>query len=154
MDIVKRYILPYNGIKEGHHSFNYEVDNDFFGCFENSEIRSGDASVEIDVLRAKTMLTLRVKIMGEVVVECDRCLEDCPVKVDYEGTLIVKFSDEVSEYDGEVMWIPSQSGEVALGQYIYESIVLSLPYQRVHDEGECNTALLNRFQNVTQQKFD
>ena len=42
---------------------------------------------------------------------------------------------------------------VELAQYIYESIVLSLPYQRVHPEGECNPEMLERFRIVSDREF-
>ena len=41
--------------------------------------------------------------------------------------------------------------EVDLAQYIYESIVLSLPYQRVHPEGECDPEMLGRFRIVSDE---
>ena len=71
----------------------------------------------------------------------------------YQGRLLVKFSDEVHEYDGEVMWMLPGEDRVELAQYIYESIVLSLPYQRVHPEGECNPEMLERFRIVSDREF-
>ena len=99
------------------------------------------------------MLTLDVTVDGSVVVECDRCLEDCNVPIHYEGQLLVKFSDEVHEYDGEVIWLLPMEDEVDLTQYIYESIVLALPYQRVHPEGECNPEMLERFRIVSDSEL-
>ena len=99
------------------------------------------------------MLTLDVNVDGSVVVECDRCLEDCNVPIHYEGQLLVKFSDEVHEYDGEVIWLLPMEDEVDLTQYIYESIVLALPYQRVHPDGECNPDMLERFSIVSDEEF-
>ena len=43
------------------------------------------------------------------------------------------------------MWISPADGEVSLAQYIYESIVLALPYSRVHADGECDPDMLARF---------
>ena len=40
-----------------------------------------------------------------------------------------------------------------LAQYLYESVVLTLPYQRVHPEGECNPEMLERFRIVSQTEF-
>ena len=65
----------------------------------------------------------------------------------------MKFSDPAGEYDGEVLWLLPGTDEVDLAQYIYESIVLSLPYQRVHPEGECDPAMLERFRIVTDEEF-
>lgn len=73
--------------------------------------------------------------------------------IHYEGQLLVKFSDEVHEYDGEVMWLLPMEDEVDLTQYIYESIVLALPYQRVHPDGECNPDMLERFRIVSDEEF-
>lgn len=99
------------------------------------------------------MLTADVRITGHVVVACDRCLEDCRIPIDFEGQLLVKFSDEPREYDGEVLWLLPGEDEVDLSQYIYESIVLSLPYQRVHPEGECDPEMLKRFRIVSDEEF-
>ena len=93
-------------------------------------------------------------IEGEVTCECDRCLEDCLIPIDYEGHLIVRISDEQGEYDGDIMWISPADDIVDLTQYIYESIVLSLPYQRVHPEGECNPDMLARFSFAENEEIE
>jgi uncharacterized metal-binding protein YceD (DUF177 family) len=100
------------------------------------------------------MLELTIDIVGEVICECDRCLEDCPIDVDYSGELVVKFSDEIDDYDGEVMWISPSEDILNLTQYIYESIVLSLPYRRVHEEGECNPEMLAQFTALSEEEFE
>jgi uncharacterized metal-binding protein YceD (DUF177 family) len=41
-----------------------------------------------------------------------------------------------------------------LTQYIYESIVLSLPYSRVHEEGECNPEMLASFQEISEEELE
>ena len=48
---------------------------------------------------------------------------------------------------------PAPGDEIDLKQYIYESIVLSLPYQRVHPEGECNPEMLERFRIVSDSEL-
>ena len=83
-------------------------------------------------------------ISGSVVVECDRCLDDCSIPVEYSGLLTVRFSDLQHDYDGDTMWI-AKGDQLSLKQYIYESIVISLPYRRVHEEGGCNPEMVARF---------
>ena len=153
MEVAQRYSIAWKGLKNGLHDFRFEVDKALFEAFESTEIKDGRCEVSVGVDRSEKQLTLDVGITGHVVVECDRCLEDCRVPIDFEGQLVVKFSDEVHEYDGEVMWISPAEGEVSLAQYIYESIVLSLPYQRVHPEGECDADMLHRFRIVSQEEF-
>ena len=71
----------------------------------------------------------------------------------YSGEKEYRLLIDGYDYDGEVMWISPAEGEVSLAQYIYESIVLSLPYQRVHPEGECDADMLHRFRIVSQEEF-
>ena len=52
------------------------------------------------------------------------------------------------------MWLSPSEDFVDLTQYIYESIVLSLPYQRVHPDGECDLDMLGRFRIVSKQEFE
>lgn len=158
VDILKKYAIPYKGLSTGKHRFEFEVDDRFFEAFENSEIKRGRARVEVELDRGSALLTLEVEIDGEVTVECDRCLEDCTLPVHYRGELVVRFSETQEEYDGEVMWLSPAETEVNLAQYIYESICLSLPYQRVHPTDEngrptCNPEMLARFRIVTPEEF-
>ena len=148
MESAKRYSIAYKGLKNGHHEFDFKVDDAFFEAMETVDIKGGDCDVHVTMERSETMLELGFEIAGSVVCECDRCLEDCNVPIEFEGELLVKFSNEVRDYDGEVMWISPADGEVSLVQYIYESIVLALPYSRVHEEGECNPEMLARFTTV------
>ena len=104
--------------------------------------------------RSESMLELNISIDGEVICECDRCLEDCPIAIEYDGDLVVKFSDESDYYDGEVMWISPSEDMLDLTQYIYESIVLSLPYSRVHEDGECNPEMLASFSAITEEELE
>ena len=56
------------------------------------------------------------------------------------------------------MLFRSSETELNVAQYIYESICLSLPYQRVHpDDGEghstCDPDMLSRFRIVSEEEF-
>ena len=37
---------------------------------------------------------------------------------------------------------------------IYESIVLSLPYSRVHEDGECNPEMLASFTEISEEELE
>lgn len=159
MNILKHYSIPWKGLKNGAHHFDFEVDDRFFKAFEESGILGGNAKVSVNMEKSATMLMLDFSITGTVTVECDRCLEDLALPVDYSGALKVKFSDEIEDYDGEVMWINPADGELQLGQYIYESILLSLPYQKIHGDDPdgsqlCNPEMLSRFSIISGEEFD
>ena len=153
MEVAQRYSIAWKGLKNGTYRFDFKVDNALFEAYGSTDIKDGDLSVGVTLERGESMLSLQTVIRGTVTVACDRCLEDCRLPVAFDGTLLVRFSDEVADYDGEVMWISPAEGEVSLAQYIYESIILSLPYQRVHPEGECNPEMLERFRIVSDREF-
>ena len=154
MEQIGLYKIAYKGLKNGSYDFDFKVDNALFEAFEAEEIKGGSCDVRVKLNRSESMLELEVAIEGEVICECDRCLEDCPIAIDYEGDLVVKFSDESDYYDGEVMWISPSEDMLDLTQYIYESIVLSLPYSRVHEDGECNPEMLASFSAITEEELE
>ena len=154
MEQITLYSIPFKGLKNGSYEFDFQVDDKLFEAYERVEIKSGDCKAHVELKRSETMLELNVAISGEVICECDRCLEDCPIEVDYEGELVVKFSDEIDDYDGEVMWISPSESSLDLTQYIYESIVLSLPYRRVHEEGGCNPEMLASFTTISEEELE
>ena len=154
MELNKQYSIAYKGLKNSSFDFVFEVDNALFAAYECRDIRGGKCRVEATMLKAEHQLDFDFTIEGEVICECDRCLEDCPIAIDYEGDLVVKFSDETDYYDGDVMWISPADDVVDLTQYIYESIVLSLPYSRVHEEGECNPEMLASFTEISEEELE
>jgi len=153
MDVAKEYSIPFKGLKPGVYTYDFKVDNSLFEAFESPEIKRGACDVRVELRRLESMLDMQVAIAGSVAVPCDRCLEDCEIPVAFDGNLVVKFAPEPREYDGEVMWLTPADDWVDLAQYIYESIVLSLPYQRVHPEGGCNPEMLSRFHIGTSEEL-
>ncbi len=154
MEQTRLYTIAYKGLKNGSYDFDFQVDDSLFEAYDRVEIKSGSCQAHVDLKRSETMLELAIDITGEVICECDRCLEDCPIEVDYSGELVVKFSDEIDDYDGDVMWISPSEDMLDLTQYIYESIVLSLPYRRVHEEGGCNPEMLAAFTELSEEEFE
>ncbi|MBO5832896.1 MAG: DUF177 domain-containing protein [Alistipes sp.] len=154
MEQIGLYKIAYKGLKTGSYDFDFKVDSALFEAFETEEIKGGDCVVRVKLNRSEAMLELNIEIEGEVICECDRCLEDCPIAIDYSGDLVVKFSDETDFYDGDVMWISPSEDMLDLTQYIYESIVLSLPYSRVHEDGGCNPEMLASFQEISEEELE
>lgn len=163
MTATKKYNVSVGGLAEGIYHYEFKADGRFFTSFEGSEILGGEIVAKVEVDKTARNITLGFEIGGTVEVACDRCLEPCTFPVDYRGVLAVKFTDEPlqkgEEYDGEVLWLRRGEQEVDLAQYIYESVVLSLPYRRIHPEGAdgkptCDPDMLARFSIVSPEEFD
>ena len=154
MELNDRYTIAFKGLKTGGYDFEFAIDGELFRVFESPEISDGSGRACIHLDRAESLLTLDIRIEGQVVVPCDRCLEACALPIDFQGRLLVRFADEPGEYDGELLWLHPSDEELDLTQYLYESIVLSLPYQRVHPEGACDPEMLKHFRIVSSAEFE
>ena len=154
MEFDKPYSIVCKGLADGAHEFVFSVGNDFFAAADNDELRGGLCTVNVNLRKTANNMTLDTHIEGTVVTACDRCLEDCTVTVRFDGSLNVRIADQTVEYDGDTMWISPAEDELDLGHYIYESIVLALPYRRVHPDGECNAEMMARFRIATPEEFD
>lgn len=119
---LQPFTIPVNGLKAGRNHFEWHADGEFFGIFENSEIKDADLDVEVDVDYDDFSIDVSCRVSGTVVVACDRCLEDLTLPVDTE------FEDDDFD-DADV---------VDLRQDIYDYVCISLPMVRTHPEGECN----------------
>ncbi len=154
MEFGEGYKIAFKGLKSGGYDFEFPIGGALFRAFENTEGREAACRAKVRMERSETQLVFDTTITGEVVVPCDRCLEDCRLPIDFAGRLTVFFSEVPGEYDGETMWLSPVEEEVDLAQYLYESVVLSLPYQRVHPEGGCDPEMLKRFRIVSNKEFE
>ena len=150
---LNSYTIPVKGLALGEHEVDYEVNEKFFKCFENSEIQKGAVNVLVHAKRSSSFIELDFEIEGDVMVTCDRCLEEYSQPVNFEGSLFVKFSSLIQEDEGDVIYVDPNEGELNLAQYIYESICLSLPYQKIHtldEDGKstCNPEMLERLEAI------
>ena len=157
-----RYTIAYKGLGAGTHRFDFQAGNDFWAAHPEGGIKGGEVEVEAVLEKghagAGGTMALEVEMRGSVTVPCDRCLEDCELPVDFRGRLAVKFSDEEQPFEGDIMWVNPADATLDLEQYIYESVVLSLPLRRVHPEdvhGQplCNPSMLERFKIVSEDEF-
>ena len=157
---MERYRIEHKGIKEGTHRFSFDVSKALFAQADYSEVLDCSCKVDIHLMSYDTILKAEVKISGTVTVECDRCLEPCAVEVEYTAPLLIKICESIEPWQseeseaGEVMWLSAADEALDLTQYIYESIILALPYQRVHRRGGCSAEMAQRFKIVSQEQFD
>jgi uncharacterized metal-binding protein YceD (DUF177 family) len=122
----------------------------FFTLFEGSEIEHGKLLSEIVLEKHAAFLQLDVKITGNVKVECDRCLDELDMPVDYEGRLLVKFGKVTTEMeaDDEIIILDPAEDEIDLSQFLFDSINVNLPIQRVHPEGLCDKEMIKKLDEL------
>ena len=138
-----RFIIPLNGLTAGENKFFWQAGKEFFDSFDNSEILDAQLDIEVRVEKSGRYIGVDCYVSGKVVVECDRCLEELEIPVDLEVLLSVKFgesesSDENQDGEREVIFLPVDNTELDMEQVVYDYVCLSLPLQKVHEDGGCN----------------
>jgi len=152
VDQLSKYRIVYQGLSEGLHEFDFEIDDLFFDSLEYSDIKKGDLKAKVYLNKKSTFLELDFQIDGYVELICDRCLDEYKQPVNFEGKLYVKFSEKEDELADDVICLLPTDHELDISHYIYESINLSIPLKRVHpddDEGNvtCNPEMLEKLEN-------
>ncbi|MBM3403753.1 MAG: DUF177 domain-containing protein [Bacteroidetes bacterium] len=156
MDKTKPYHLHFGGLKPGMHHYTYAIDESFFELFEESEVKSGQIGVDVQLEKKEGMQILDFNIKGTVHLHCDRCYDfyDQPIKGNEQ--LIVKFADTVGE-DEEVVFLPFETKQINLAPYLYEYIHLLIPMRRIHPDDDtghptCNPAVLDKLEHLSTHK--
>ena len=66
MKLLDAYDIPWKGLSNGCHDFDFEIDDRFFGEFGDSGIQGGRMKAEVRMEKSAAMLLLHVTIEGEV----------------------------------------------------------------------------------------
>lgn len=137
------YAVRISGLGEGDHIFSFELDRQFFALFEQSDICNGKVLATVTLEKKPGVLALHFSLEGEVEVMCDRCLENFMTGVSSTQSIFVKVGEIHGEVDEDVLIIGKDEHEIDVGQYLYEFIVLALPYQRIHPDDANGNSLCN-----------
>ena len=136
------FIVPLNGLAQGKTEFFRSVGKEFFERFGNSEILAAGLDVRVVIEKSSRFIGVDCEIQGDVTVTCDRCLGDLRLPVSTGFALSVKFGDPdmagEAEGEREIVVLPVTDTDLDLSQTVYDYICLSLPVQRVHEDGECD----------------
>jgi uncharacterized protein len=142
--VLDEFIIPFSGLKQGLHVFDYEVNDKFFACFENSEISKGNLKISLELDRKSVLLLITISLNGYVTVMCDRCGDDFELPLTGNQSVVVKIGNEEGESDEDIIYLSLKDSEINLAHTIYETIMLSLPYIRKHPDGMCNEEALKK----------
>ena len=132
MENLKEFLIPFAGLKEGKHQFEYQIGDSFFEQFQFDEYQGVDVKVNMVLEKKDTIMELCFNHKGTVNVPCDMTGEDFDLKVKGKFNLVVKFGEEFNNDNEELLILPHNEFQLNVSQYIYESIVLSVPFKRVH----------------------
>jgi uncharacterized metal-binding protein YceD (DUF177 family) len=147
------YTILLSGLKEGHHTIDFEIDKEFFEKVEESEVKEGSLIANVEMDKRSSHLDMLIKVSGSVRISCDRCLEMFSQPVYSNNRLLVKFGKSIEEIDPDILSLPPDTCELDLQQQIYEFIILALPIKRVHPpdkngKSTCDPVMLKKLEEL------
>ncbi len=130
--------LPLKSLGTGTHEFEYHLDKQFFTNMENSDIHGADLCAKLTVVYNGEYYTLDFTIEGNVVLICDRCLDDLNFPISATYHLVVKYGEDYNDEKDDVLEIPQGDSYLNVAYMIYDTVVLAIPIKHVHPMGKCN----------------
>jgi uncharacterized metal-binding protein YceD (DUF177 family) len=132
MKDLKEFNIPFVGLKEGKHLFQYKIDNTFFELYDYNEFEKSSINVTLEFVKKSTLFELEFTASGTVNVPCDVTNEYFDLEITATLPLVVKFGQEYNDENEEILILPHEVYQFSVAQFIYEMIVLGIPNKRVH----------------------
>jgi uncharacterized protein len=152
---MEKFRLKFRGLSKGSHDFEFDIKDDFFSKYPESEVKKGEIKAKVELIVTHDIFTLNFSLKGTVYIQCDRCLEYFYMPVKYKAVLFVESGDynsDLSDADNTIM-ISHKENEIVLDKHFYDYIHLSLPMQRLHPDDEngqsgCDPEMLKKLENL------
>lgn len=165
MKRTREFEIAWQGLKEGAHQYEYQLDDAFMAAHEApEELHGWHAVVTLTFEKHQSFFRLHFDVGGHVTTPCDRCGDDFVLKLWDEFDLIIKLLGENDEEkqddeDADIVFIPRSETVLDISGWLYEFTMLSLPLQRVHPElpdgaNGCNPEALKLLNRLSESEAD
>ena len=130
MSEQNHYIIDLKRLPIGTHSFDIQLNDEFFKSLEKSEILSGKVEAKATLNLREEDYQLNIAVHGTVFVVCDRCLDPMPLEIEDE--------QEIFSEDEEANGQQPIANSLDLSWLAYEIVSINIPLVHSHQPGECN----------------
>lgn len=146
----KKYSIQFAGLSLGEHQYELTVDDEFFEETDFPEIKQGNITVDLTLLKRSNMMVLDFVLKGFVKTTCDRCADEFDLPVSGEYKLIVKVgAGDVGNDDDDIIEVSATESKLDLSTYLYEYVMLALPAKREHENPEdCDKEVISKLNNI------
>lgn len=143
------YNIVFKGLKEGNHEFDFCIGKSFFENFENSLVEDGNIQIKLILEKRSSFMTLEISVSGEVILNCDRCLELYAQPIENTGKLYIKFGENREDNGDDIIWLLPGEYQFNAAQLIYEYVATAVPLRHVHPRNEngkrtCNPQMVEK----------
>ncbi|HBJ76387.1 MAG TPA: nucleic acid-binding protein [Porphyromonadaceae bacterium] len=137
------YIVQLEEALKEEKRYSFLLGKDFFTTIGNEQYPDGKVGVEVVVKHEGSVFDINFLYSGTIVLICDRCLDTFDFPVSSKSTLKVRLGESYRELEDNLWEVEREKGEVNVMWRMFEDIILSLPIQHIHKEGECNEKMEN-----------
>jgi uncharacterized metal-binding protein YceD (DUF177 family) len=145
------YKIQHIGLKKGKHQYNYKINNTFFELFDFNDFHNANVDVALALTKKENLIELDFDLKGTVGLTCDVSTEPYQQEVDNHIHVVIKFGEDYQEVDEELVIVPLSDDDIAVGQFIYEGIILALPAKRIHpkvEDGSMETEITKKLEEL------
>lgn len=135
MKFLRAYDIDIIKLKEGKHTFSFEVKDEFFKFYEADDwVNGSNLTASVTVTKTASLMEADFDIAGTIRLTCDRSLEefDHPMKV--AEKVIYKYGQAEQEISEDVFMITKDTPSINVAQLIYEFILLAIPAKKIHPD--------------------
>tara|TARA_B100000941_G_C28332808_1_gene462493 strand:- start:172 stop:693 length:522 start_codon:yes stop_codon:yes gene_type:complete len=149
------FLIPFAGLKNEIHHFEFKLTNKFFEGFSYFDFIKSNIKVDLIFEKKVNMLELNFKATGYVNVPCDLSMEPFNLSIDSDFHLVVKFGNSNFEKNDELLILPHGAYKIDVAHYIYEMVVLAIPHKKVHPsviDGTLKSEILQKLKELEPDK--
>ncbi len=144
---LKEYIIPFAGLSNEVHVFEFKPDNTFLEANEIEDPSAMAATLEVEMDKKENMMVFRFDFNGHATFACDRCTDPVSIPLAFNNQLIFKFGDE-SQGTEDIIYLPDEAYEIDLVPYIIDFLIVSIPARIVHEEGDCDPEMIKLLEKM------
>lgn len=148
-------------LKDGNHTFKYQLDKTFFEYFGNNDILDADLNIELDIQKNQNLMIMDIFTIGNIYDTCDRCLSKIGLAIDADFKIIYHLNSsidstndtEIKDLNTDVVYLKPHEFKTNIAQSIYESSLMSLPMIKNCDELDvkpCDQGMLEKLERINQ----
>ena len=151
MNSLESLKIDLKGLKDEETSLEFTLDDTYLEALDGADVKKGSLHVSVSIRKATGFFEFNFHTDGEIVIPCDRCLDDMTLPVDTDNCLIVKLGSVYSEED-DVIVVPENEGILDMTWFIYEFVALVIPIRHVHAPGKCNPAMTQALEELSSDR--
>ncbi len=145
----KAYTIEFNKLQHGLNRDEFILDHSFMEAFEFSPVKAISVKAAVEIDKSENMYGFEFELIGSASVSCDNCLVSIEMPIHQNFSFLIKMSEANNFDNPDMIYLNRNEIGYDLKQYLYESVLLSLPTKRdcdgLPEPKPCDKAVLNKY---------